>query len=91
MAKQLVLDTKLDSAAAEALQTTFLASTDDDIVLDGSGVEQLGGMCLELIMGARHLWGESGKSVTLENASPHMIDDLRHFGLTESDFQGRPA
>ena len=91
MAKQLVLDTKLDSAAADGLHATLLASQEDDIVLDGSGVEQLGGMCLELIMAARHIWGEAGKSVTLENASPHMIDDLRHFGLTESDFQGRPA
>ena len=91
MAKRLVLDTKLDSAAAESLQVSFLDSQDEDIELDGSGVEQLGGMCLELLMTARHLWGVNGKSVTLTDSSPHLLDDLRHFGLTESDFQGGPA
>ena len=91
MAKRLVLETKLDSAAAETLQNTFLASKDENIELDGSQVEQLGAMCLELLMSARHIWGASGKTVTLQNASPHLVDDLRHYGLTESDFQGRPA
>ena len=91
MAKMVVLDAKLDSAAAEPLRETLLAAQGDDITLDGSGVEQLGGLCLELLMSVRHLWATAGNSVTLNAPSEQMIDDLGRFGLTETDLQGEPA
>lgn len=91
MARQVVLDAKLDSAAAEPLREALLAAQGDDISLIGSGVEQLGGLCLELLICARHLWAAAGKTVTLEAPSEQMIDDLGRFGLSEADFQGRPA
>ena len=88
---RVVLNSKLDSAHAEALRDILLKNQSDDIELDGSAVEQIGGQCLELLMSVRHLWGQNGKSVVLENASKQMIDDLARFGLTSDDFQGRPA
>ena len=91
MAKEVVLDAKLDSAAADQLKATLLGAQGDDITLDGSPVEQIGGLCLELLMSVRHLWAAEGKSVTLENPSAQMVDDLGRFGLTPEDFQGSPA
>ena len=88
MAKRLILDPKLDSAAADTLRESLLASKDDDIELDGTNVEQVGALCVELILSARHLWAAAGKAVTLDGASSQMIEDLSRFGLTEDDFQG---
>lgn len=91
MAKRVVLDAKLDTAAAEGLRETLLASQGDDLTLDGRNVEHLGGLCLELLLSARHLWGIANKTVCLETPSVQMIDDLSRFGLSDTDFQGRPA
>ena len=90
MTTRVVLESKLDSAQAEELRKTFLKVTQDDIVMDGSGVEQFGALSLELILSARHLWARNGKTVTLENPSEQMIDDLGRLGLTAADLQGRP-
>ena len=91
MAKTVVLDAKLDSAAADGLKSTLLELQKDDVTLDGSSVDQIGGLCLELLMSVRHLWAAQGKTVTLEAPSEQLIDDLGRFGLTIEDFQGRPA
>ena len=91
MARKVVLEAKLDSAATETLRDTLMTSQGDDIVLDGSAVEQLGGLCVEFLMSARHLWAAAGRSVTLTTPSEQMIDDLGRFGLSETDFQGSPA
>ncbi|MCV6594627.1 MAG: STAS domain-containing protein [Silicimonas sp.] len=91
MATRIVLKEKLDSASVEELREALLAAKDDDIALDGSAVEQLGGLSLELLMAARHLWGQAGKSLTLDTPSVQLIEDLGRFGLSEADFQGSPA
>ena len=91
MTTQVALETKLDSGAVDKLRTDLLAVQDSDVVLDGSAVEQLGGLCLELLMSVRHLWAAAGHSVTIENPSEQMLDDLGRFGLTHDDFKGRPA
>lgn len=91
MTKQVALETKLDSAAVDKLRTDLLAVQDSDVALDGSAVEHIGGLCLELLMSVRHLWGATGHTVTIENPSERMLDDLGRFGLTHDDFKGRPA
>lgn len=88
---RVVLDAKLDSAHADSLAQVFIKAKDVDIELDGSGVEQIGGLCLELLMGVRHLWTETGKSFVLLNPSEQMVDDLSRFGLSLDEFQGSPA
>lgn len=91
MTKWVALDAKLDSAAVDKLRGELLGAQNGDIALDGSSVEQIGGLCLELVMSVRHLWGAAGHAVTLENPSDQMLDDLGRFGLTGDDFKGRPA
>ena len=82
MAKKVSLSAKLDTAASALLRDEFLTHENEDLVLDGSAVEQLGGQCLELIMSVGVLWAKAGHKVTLEAPSPQMVDDLKRFGLT---------
>lgn len=91
MATRIVLDAKLDTAAVEGLRQSLLENTGKDVTLDGSSVEQMGGLCLELILSARHLWADEDKSISIESPSPKLVDDLGRFGLTASDFEGRAA
>lgn len=82
MAKQVSLAPKLDTSSTAALRDELLAAQDDDLVFDGSKVEQLGGLTLELLISVGALWRKAGRSVTLENPSEQMVDDLRRYGLT---------
>ncbi len=81
MAKTVSLAPKLDTSATTLLRDELLAAADQDLILDGANVEQLGGQSLELLMSIGVLWKKAGKSVSLENASPQMIDDLKRYGL----------
>ena len=87
MATRLVLGEKLDSAAADGLRDDILAAQSDDIVVDASHVGMIGGLCLEVLMSAHHLWGQNGKSFTLENPTADMIENLGRFGLAENYFE----
>ena len=82
MAKRVILDPKLDTAAGAALREELLGAVGEDIVLDGSGVSLLGSNCLELMLGVAVIWRRDGHSLTIENASAQMIENLDRFGLT---------
>ncbi len=82
MAKKVTLVRKLDTAASAALRDEIRAAAGNDLIFDGAGVEQIGGLCLELLMSTGTLWPKDGRSVSLENPSLQMVDDLKRFGLT---------
>lgn len=82
MAKQVSLPPKLDTAAAAVLRTELENAAGDNIAFDGSGVEQLGAACLEMLLSAVVLWRQAGHAITFENLSETMTQDLRIFGLT---------
>ena len=82
MAKQVSLPAKLDTATCADLRDQLKAASDDSIVFDASKVEQLGAMCLELLLSAVVLWRRAGHSISFENVSAQMTDDLTRFGLT---------
>lgn len=82
MAKRIRLEPKLDTSAAEGLAGELAAAEGEDTVLDGAAVELLGGLCLELILSARHLRAKAGRSLTLADPSPALAEDLRRFGLS---------
>ena len=88
MAKRVILSAKLDSAAVGDLREKLMGSVGDDVVLDGSGVEMLGGLCLELLLGARHLWAAGGKSLSIAPSSAELDDNLARFGLAAGHFAG---
>ncbi|MGR3511896.1 MAG: STAS domain-containing protein [Paracoccaceae bacterium] len=82
MVKQVSLAPKLDTAASAELRKTLIAAVGDDVVLDATAVEMVGAACLELLLSAGAIWARSDHTITLENASSQMADDLGRFGLT---------
>ncbi len=91
MAKTVGLAAKLDTAAAMALRDELAKAQGADLVLDGSQVELLGGLCLELLLSACAHWRRSGHDVTFENVSQNMINDLSHYGLSPEKLLELPA
>ena len=85
MVNQVSLAARLDTAASAELRSTLHAAAGEDLILDGSAVEMIGGACLELLLCAGVIWSRAGHAITLENASNQMIDDLGRFGLTPNN------
>lgn len=85
MAKRLALNARLDSSAAENLRNELVGAHGNDLILDGAHVDMLGGLCAELLMSARHLWHLQQASLSIENASVALIDNLKRMGLSLDD------
>lgn len=85
MAHRLVLNAKLDTSCAGQLRDELVAVHGQDVVLDASGVEHLGALCTEVLLSARHLWLQKKASISVENASHHLMDNLGRMGLSISD------
>ena len=82
MVKRLILKQRLDSAAAASLRDALAASGAEDIALDASEVEVLGGLCLELLMCASQVARATGQAFAIANPSEAFADNLARFGLT---------
>lgn len=91
MVKRIALAPKLDTAASAELRTALQDARDEDVLLDASEVEMLGALCLELLMSAGALWKAAGHSISIENVSAQMGDDLGRFGLSPDNVLERPA
>lgn len=85
MAKELVLPAKLDTSSAGQLRDDCVAADGHDLVMDGAGVEHLGALCAEVLLSVRHLWAQNQHSVSIENPSPQMTDNLKRMGLSLDD------
>jgi chemotaxis protein CheX len=83
----------LDIQAIEPLRAALLAARGRPLALDGSRVERLGGLCLQLLLSARSTWVEDGLALTLVSPSPAFAEQWTGFGAPEicSEFHGEPA
>jgi anti-anti-sigma regulatory factor len=72
----------MDTAASVELRAKLVAAANEDIVFDGAAVEMIGAQCLELLMSCGVIWNKADRSISIENVSPQMLDDLSRFGLT---------
>ena len=86
MTNKIKLDERLDSSAAEALLSDISGVQGADLVLDASAVAVLGGLCLEVLMCAKQVWQEAGKSLSIDKASEDFSEHLQRFGLSSQDF-----
>ena len=90
-----VLSPVLDSAAAQALTPALQERRGGDIWLDGSQVEKIGALSLQVLLSAHRTWATDGHAFSLADASPPLALALRQFGaatLLESPATaGEPA
>lgn len=66
----------LDGKAAIALRDEILNRPEGDLVLDGSDVSRVGGLCLQVLMAARADRQAQNAGFSLVNASPDMAENL---------------
>lgn len=85
MVRRLVLNERLDSVAAESLRNELAESEGEDLVLDASTVNFVGGLCLELLMCAAQVWETAGRTFRFEAASEEFVENLARFGLRPAD------
>lgn len=70
----------LDLNAAEPLRQALVEHRGRPLVLDGSQVDRLGGLCLQVLVSAHKTWAEDGQEFRLENSSDELRQKLALFG-----------
>jgi chemotaxis protein CheX len=76
-----VLPDHLDMQAAVPLQAALLALRGAGVSVDASGVEKLGGQCLQVLLAARKCWDEAGQDFTIAAMSDSFAAALAGFGV----------
>lgn len=67
--KTLVLPADLDGVAAVSLYNVLAASVGADLIVDGSHVERIAGLCLQILLSAANSWKVDGGELQLANPS----------------------
>ena len=78
-----VLAETLDLNAAEPLRQALAELRGQPVLLDGSQVTRLGGLCLQVLVSARKTWAEDGQDFHLDRCSPELLEQLRLFGAED--------
>jgi chemotaxis protein CheX len=88
-----VLAPVLDQRAAEPLKAELMAARGQALTLDGSAVERLGGLCLQVLLAALQTWRADGQALTFLNVSEALAVQWSQFGASSTDLaaQGEPA
>lgn len=72
----------LDLRAVEPLKAALLEQRGQDLTLDASAVERVGGLGLQLLMSAVKTWQADGKILTFLNVSEAMSEQWLGFGAS---------
>ena len=78
-----VLPPILDLRAAGPLAAELLGRRGKPIVLDGAGVERLGGQCLQVLLSARATWAADGQPFRIDRPSTAFTDTLGALGAAD--------
>ncbi|MEE4210236.1 MAG: STAS domain-containing protein [Parvularcula sp.] len=78
---QMTLDAKLASKAAPELFERLREHRADTLVLDASGVEQIGALSMQIIAAAAKTWQDAGQSFEVIDPSEAFIESARNFGI----------
>jgi chemotaxis protein CheX len=76
----MTLDQVLDLRAAAALKENLLAVRGEDVTLDASDVQRLGGQCLQVLLSAKRTWDADGRIFTISPQSELFAASLKLFG-----------
>jgi chemotaxis protein CheX len=76
----------LDLNAASPLAGEFLSHRGEEVTVDASRVQRLGGQCLQVLLSAAMTWKADETPLAVVNPSPGFIEWLRRLGLSLADF-----
>ena len=67
----------LDFAAATPLRQELANLRGEPLELDGSSVERLGGLCLQVLLSAQATWAADGQAFRIVGPSTAFVDAVR--------------
>ncbi|MBI1251528.1 MAG: STAS domain-containing protein [Alphaproteobacteria bacterium] len=76
------LEANLDLRAASQLHTHLMAARGAELALDGSQVERMGGLCLQVLLAAQAAWSAEGHAFSIHTPSEPLLDALRTLGAS---------
>ena len=88
MGEALILAPVLDLNAAEPLKAELLARRGADLAVDASGVERLGGLCLQVLLSAIRTWRADGVNLAFSAMSDNFADQWAAFGAPAIEAEG---
>lgn len=93
MTDVLALPAVLDIQSAEALRAQLLGARGRPLTIDGSAVERLGGLCLQVLLSARRTWAADGHDLVVDPASDAFNEQWNAFGAPAmaTEQPGAPA
>lgn len=78
----MTLPARLDLTAVKPLARDLGDRAGNDLQIDASKVELLGGLCLQLLLAAAQSWAQRGRNLSYGPTSEAFATDLATFGLT---------
>jgi len=87
MTAVVTLPAVLDIQQAAPLRAELLALRGQATAIDGSAVERLGGLCLQVLLSARQTWATDGVALTLAPVSEALVDQWNRFGAPTAAFE----
>jgi chemotaxis protein CheX len=78
------LQSSLDVAAASGLWSDLCMKRGAPIVLDASGVDRLGGACLQVLLAAAAHWRKAGLEFRVADPSSAFLEALRIMGAQDA-------
>lgn len=78
---QFALAPKLASKAAPDLYAQLKEYRGKVLILDGSGVEQIGVLCMQILVSAAQTWREEGTDFEIAEPSAALLDSMKVVGL----------
>lgn len=90
MAGALKLPAILDIQEAEPLRMQLVSLRGAPLTVDGSAVERLGGLCLQVLISAQQTWARDGHSLVIDRVSEDFANQWNAFGAAGIE-QGEPA
>ena len=84
MPAAVILPPVLDLAYAEPLRAELMALRGQPVVVDGGGVERLGGLCLQVLISAQQTWARDGQTMVIDRVSEAFANQWNAFGAADA-------
>lgn len=83
MTASVTLPAVLDLQQAGPLRDQLLALRGQSVIVDGSAVERLGGLCLQVLISAQQTWALDGLSLVIDEVSESFANQWNAFGASD--------